>query len=134
MILNSNPKHPLVIQESYKLTKYKEKRGHIYLITIDRYPEYIKVGKAHYLSQRIHEYHKNLPLCSIKLLAYTRPFINVEQVENDLLSVLTEKFSPIKGRKEWFLLEAKNTILSLMYEAEKINKVCNLKEREGLFI
>lgn len=100
------------------LPKVVDKRGYMYLIEDSVFPGYIKIGRTVNLKKRLAVYNSDRPYNTVKVVAVTRMFEDVNHVEKKILEYLYENTAPSTLSREWFKESDRATCLQLFSDAE----------------
>lgn len=89
----------------YSVDKYVERRGFIYIVFDEIFPEYIKVGRTTDVQRRLQTYNSDKPFKTSRMLYVSRLFLDQNQTEKAILEYLYSVTAPTTLSREWFLIE-----------------------------
>lgn len=108
------------------LEKYVDRRGYIYILYNEVFPNYIKVGRTGNLHKRLVQYNSDAPFPTAKMLYISEMFEDVHEIERRILQYMYSHTQPTTLSKEWFEIQHKDTIIDIVEKAERIE----LQEQE----
>jgi len=109
-------KNEFLYLDVFNIDKYVETRGYIYLLIDSSFPDYVKVGRAFNLTDRLNSYNDDKPFATCKYIAISSCFSNVQLVEKEILA--TAKFNTATARLEWFNIDKLDTLKDLIVQME----------------
>lgn len=118
LLINTNEQFSSFSADDYTISKYIERRGFMYIMKDELFPDAIKIGRTTDLVKRLSFCNANRPHNTAKVYAISKPFVNVHVVEQQILLNIYEEFSAISTHKEWFHLDALPLCEMLITEAE----------------
>lgn len=89
----------------YSVEKLIDKRGFMYILYDDIFPEYIKVGRTSDVHKRLLGYNSDKPFRTARMLYVSCLFEDQNEVEKTVLDYLYSVTSPTTLTREWFLVE-----------------------------
>lgn len=95
-----------------------DKRGYMYIVKDEAYPEFIKIGRTNDLKKRLVAYNSDKPYNSASYHAVSGPYVDVVETEAMILEKLYEVIQPSTFRKEWFAIGHKSTLEEWIKVAE----------------
>lgn len=105
---------------SYPAYEKREiKRGYIYILRDDVFPEYIKIGMTRDLAKRYRDYNQHKPFNTAEFIAVSEVFNDVVTVEKKILAALVKEITPIGAKKEWFEAVHEDRLKEIVEEAEQ---------------
>lgn len=107
------------------LEKYTDRRGFIYVLSDSNFPDYIKVGRTSDCRKRLLGYNSDKPYPTAKMLYISIMFDNVIEVERKILRYMYDCTPPTTLSKEWFEIQHKDKIISIVEKAEKMENKSN---------
>lgn len=100
------------------LDKYVDRRGYIYILHDEIFPEYIKVGRTQDCHKRLIQYNADKPYPTAKMLYISKMFENVNDIERRILTYMYDNTSPTTLSKEWFEIGNKDMLIKIITKAE----------------
>lgn len=104
------------------LEKYTDRRGFMYVLYDEKFPEYIKVGRTADCKRRLIGYNSDKPHPTAKMLFISDMFEDVNEVERRILAYMYDHTPPTTLSKEWFEIEHKDKIIKIIEKAESLEK------------
>lgn len=108
------------------LEKYTDRRGYMYILYDSIFPDFIKVGRTSDVKKRLQGYNSDKPYPTAKMLYISELFENVHDVERKILAYMYDLTQPTTLSKEWFEIKYKDSIMSIIEKAERIEYEVNL--------
>jgi len=102
------------------LEKYVDRRGFMYILFDETFPDYIKVGRTADCKKRLIGYNSDKPFPTAKMLYISSLFENVNEIERRVLAYMYDNTPPTTLSKEWFEIEHKEKILNIIEKAERM--------------
>ena len=103
------------------LEKYTDRRGYIYIVFDEAFPEYIKVGRTSDCKKRLIGYNSDRPYPTVKMLYISQMFEDVNDMERRILTYMYDNTSPTTLSKEWFEIQHKDKLIKIIAKAEENN-------------
>jgi len=100
------------------IEKYIERRGFMYVVYDSKFPEYIKVGRTSDCKKRLMGYNSDKPYPTSQMLYISKLFNNVHDIERKILQYLYDNTNPTTLSKEWFEIQHKEKIITIIEKAE----------------
>lgn len=100
--------------------KYTDRRGYMYILFDEIFPDYIKVGRTYDCKKRLVGYNSDKPHPTARFLYISEMFEDVHEVERRILHYMYSHTQPTTLSKEWFMIEHKQAIIEIVEKAEKI--------------
>jgi len=100
------------------LQKYTDRRGFMYILKDETFPEYIKIGRTSDLYKRLGQYNADKPFRTARMLYVSSIFANVNEVERRILSYMYDNTAPTTLSKEWFMIEHLQKLIDIVTKAE----------------
>lgn len=104
------------------LEKYVDRRGYMYILYNEVFPEYIKVGRTGNLHKRLAQYNSDAPYPTAKMLFISEMFEDVNEIERRVLAFMYDHTPPTTLSKEWFEIEHKDKLIHIIEKAEELEK------------
>lgn len=101
------------------LEKYTDRRGFIYILFDDIFPNYIKVGRTSNCKNRLTGYNSDKPYPTAKMLFISKMFEDSHEVERRILAYMYDNTPPTTLTKEWFEIEHKDMLIEIIEKAEQ---------------
>ena len=101
------------------LEKYTDRRGFMYILFDSNFPDYIKVGRTADCKKRLLGYNSDKPYPTAKMLFISKMFEDVHDVERRVLNYMYDHTAPTTLSKEWFMIEHKDKLITIIEKAEK---------------
>lgn len=102
------------------LDKYVDRRGYIYILYDNIFPDYIKVGRTADCHKRLIGYNSDKPYPTAKFLFLSRMFEDVTEIERRILAYMYDNTPPTTLSKEWFEIRHKDILIAIIEKAEKL--------------
>jgi hypothetical protein len=112
------------------LEKYTDRRGFMYILYDSNFPEYIKVGRTANCKNRLLGYNSDKPFPTAKMMFISEMFEDVHEIERRILAYMYDNTPPTTLSKEWFEIQYKEKIISIVTKAEKLEEE-NQKDIHG---
>lgn len=112
------------------LEKYTDRRGFIYILYDSMYPNYIKIGRTHDCKKRLTGYNSDKPYPTAKMLYISEMFENVHEMERRILAYMYDNTPPTTLSKEWFDIEHKEKLISIIEKAEEVERWEQLEKHD----
>lgn len=104
------------------LEKYTDRRGFMYILFDANFPDFIKVGRTSDCKRRLIGYNSDKPFPTAKMLFISDLFNDVNEVERRVLAYMYDNTPPTTLSKEWFEVQHKEKLISIIEKAERIEK------------
>lgn len=104
------------------LEKYTDRRGFMYILFDTNFPDFIKVGRTSDCKRRLIGYNSDKPFPTAKMLFISDLFNDVNEVERRVLAYMYDNTPPTTLSKEWFEVQHKEKLISIIEKAERIEK------------
>ena len=101
------------------LEKYIDRRGYMYILFDENFPEYIKVGRTSDCKKRLVGYNSDKPFPTAKMLFISKMFEDVYEVERRVLAYMYDNTPPTTLSKEWFEIRHKEKLIYIVEKAEQ---------------
>ena len=123
--------HPQELQyvdlSVYCIEKETDRRGFLYILYDEIFPEYIKVGRTSDVQKRLLGYNSDKPYRTARMLYVSGMFEDQNEAEKTILDYLYSVTSPTTLSREWFMKEHLETIKETI---EKLERQVNIFEEE----
>jgi len=104
--------------DEFKVKKYIEKRGYIYIMKNKYSPDVFKIGRTANLKERFFGYNSDQPVPSTECILVSSLFNDCHFIEKKILNWLRLNKPPIQYRLEWFGIENMEIVIGFIKEAE----------------
>jgi hypothetical protein len=101
------------------LEKYTDRRGFIYILYDNMFPDYIKVGRTSNCKNRLIGYNSDKPYPTAKMLFISKMFEDSHETERRILAYMYDNTPPTTLSKEWFEVQHKERLIDIIEKAEK---------------
>jgi hypothetical protein len=101
------------------LEKYTDRRGYMYILFDNNFPDFIKVGRTADCKRRLIGYNSDKPFPTAKMLYISKMFEDVHETERRILTYMYDCTAPTTLSKEWFMIEHKQKLIDIIEKAEK---------------
>ena len=91
----------------------------MYVLFDSNFPDYIKVGRTADCKKRLLGYNSDKPYPTAKMLFISKMFEDVHDVERRVLNYMYDHTAPTTLSKEWFMIEHKDKLITIIEKAEK---------------
>lgn len=102
------------------LDKYVDRRGYIYILYDEIFPDFIKVGRTQDCHKRLTGYNSDKPFPTARMLYISEMFEDVNEIERRILSYMYDQTQPTTLSKEWFEVKHKEKIIEIIEKAESL--------------
>lgn len=102
----------------YSLEKDVDRRGFMYILYDEIFPDYIKVGRTSDVQKRLLGYNSDKPYRTARMLYVSSLFTDQNQTEKAVLDYLYSVTQPTTLSREWFMYEHINTIKETIEKLE----------------
>lgn len=100
------------------LEKYTDRRGYIYILFDNNFPDYIKVGRTQDCKKRLVGYNSDKPFPTAKMQFISKMFEDVNEVERRILAYMYDHTQATTLSKEWFEIKHKEKLIKIIEKAE----------------
>lgn len=98
--------HPQELKDvdltEFSIEKYVDRRGFMYILFDEIFPEYIKVGRTSDVQKRLVGYNSDKPFRTARMLFVSSLFEDANTTEKTVLDYLYSVTSPTTLSREWF--------------------------------
>lgn len=104
--------------DEFEVPKYTERRGYLYILEDDVFPDFIKVGRSTSVQKRLYMYNSDKPYNTARMVLVSKLFENQNEAERKVLEYLYSVTPPTTLSREWFPKEYKSLIQETIEKLE----------------